>query len=163
MTRKILLPFIFILSVYFSAAQNASLSQTTKSWTWSNYKINFDAPTDLVVKENSAKVFYAGNEHVYITIYPKTGDSLTHDNLPQAVQKWATANKVNFSPSNSGYASNSNRYWTYYISGSGYKGMSTYVAVVVDSSHPEQGYYVWLQYKNGYANAAMNILNSFTL
>lgn len=162
MTKKFLLPFIFVLIAYFSAAQTTISNQPTKSWTWSNYKINFQAPTDLAVKESSAKVFYAGSEHVFIIIYPKTGDSLTHENLPQAVQKWATDNKVNFSPSNSGYLSNSNRYWSYYVGGSGYKGMSTYVAVIVDSSKPEDSYYVWLQYQNGYADTAMNILNSFS-
>lgn len=161
MNKKISLCFGCILTVCFLAAQTTNPIVSTKAWTWNNYKIGFQAPTDLVVKESSAKVFYAGSEHVFITIYPKTGDSLNHDNLPLAVQKWATEHKLNFAPANSGYLSNSNRYWKYYVGGNGYKGMSTYVAVIVNSSHPEESYYVWLQYQNGYAEAAMNILNSF--
>jgi hypothetical protein len=40
--------------------------------------------------------------------------------------------------------------------------MPTYAAIIVDSNNPKKSYYVWLQYENGYAGAAMNILNSFS-
>lgn len=162
MRKKISLSFALILCVYFSPAQTTNTVQT-KAWSWGEYKIGLQAPTDMVVKENSATVFYAGNEHVFLTIYPKKGENLTQDKLPQALQKWGTDHKIKFSPSNSASLSSLNRLWGYYINGSGYKGMSTYVSVLVDSSHPEDSYYVWLQYQNGYADVAMNILNSFTL
>lgn len=136
--------------------------QPTKSWTWTNYQVAFQAPTDLAVKESSDKVFYAGNGHVFLNIYPKTADTLNHDNLPKAVQEWATEHKLNYSSSNAGYLTKSTRYWTYYLGGSGYRGMSTYAAIIVDSNIPGKSYYVWLQYQNGYAAAAMSILSSFS-
>jgi hypothetical protein len=129
--------------------------------------VAFQAPTDLVVKESSNKVFYAGNGHVFLNIYPKTGDTVNHDNLPQAVQKWAGDHKLTYTPassisSTSGYLAISSRYSAYYLAGNGYKGMSTYVAIVVDANNPGRSYYVWLQYQNGHATTAMNILNSFS-
>jgi hypothetical protein len=164
MTKKILFSLSFLLSVYVATAQvqGTAAVQATKSWAWNNYKVAFQAPTDLIVKENSDKVFYAGNGHVFLTIYPKTGDSLTHDNLPLVLQKWATEYKLSYSSSsNSAYLTNSTRYWTYYLAGTGYKGMTTYAAIIADANNPTKCYYVWLQYENGYATAAMNILNSF--
>lgn len=165
MLKRILFSAILVLSVFLlsSQVQGTVAVQPTKSWTWNNYVVAFQAPTDLAVKENSDKVFYAGNGHVFFTIYPKTGDSLSHDNLPPVIQKWASEYKFsNSSSSNSGYIANSTRYWTYYLSGTGYKGMPTYAAIIVDSNNPTKSYYVWLQYENGYATAAMNILNSFS-
>lgn len=163
MAKNILQPFMLILSVYFSSAQNTPSSQTiTNSWTWDSYKIGFNAPTDLVVKESSATVFYAGNDHVFLSIYPKKGENLKQDKLQPALQKWATDNKVNFSLSNITTIAANSRFWSYYISGSSYKGMPAYAAIIVDSLHPEDSYYVWLQYQNGYAEVAMNILNSFS-
>jgi hypothetical protein len=165
MSQKIFFSLNFIFNVLLLSAQvqGTVVVQATKSWAWTNYQVAFEAPTDLAVKENSEKVFYAGNGHVYLTIYPRVGDSLSHDNLPQALQKWASEYKFNYSASsNSGYLTNSNRYWAYYLSGTGYKGMATYAAIVVDVNNPTKSYYVWLQYENGYAGAAMNILNSFS-
>lgn len=162
MIKKLFFSFCLILvASILTQAQETVTVLPIKSWTWSNYKIDFNAPTDLKVKESSTTVYYAGNDHVYLTIYPKKGDSLTHDNLPTALQKWAASHKVSFSSANAGYLTNNNRLWNYYLAGNGYKGMSTYVSVLVDSSHPEDSYYVWLQYQNGYADAAINILKSF--
>jgi hypothetical protein len=166
MTRKILISLSATISVSLLAAQVQGTVpvQPTKSWTWNNYKMAFQAPTDLAVKENSDKVFYAGNGHVFLTIYPKAGDILGQDELPLALRKWAAEYKLSNSSSSSksGYLTNSTRYWTYYLGGTGYKGMATYAAIIVDASNPTKSYYVWLQYENGYAGAAMNILNSFS-
>jgi hypothetical protein len=161
--KQILLALSLTLSNFSLFSQTSTVAQTTKSWSWNNYNIGMNAPTDLVVKESSDKVFYAGNGHVFLTIYPKTGDSLKHDNLPKALQKWASEYKLSYSTSSiSGYLTNSTRYWTYYLGGTGHKGMPTYAAIIVDSNNPKKSYYVWLQYENGYAGAAMNILNSFS-
>lgn len=163
MSSKTLLPFVFCLCIYSSFAQTSVNNLQTKSLQWTSYKLGFQAPSDLVIKESSSNVYYAGSDHIFLTIYPKKGDSLTHDQLQPALQKWAASHKLNLPSSGSTFLPNNNRLWNYYIGGSGYKGMSTYVAIVVDSSHPADSYYVWLQYQNGYADAAMNILNTLSI
>ena len=119
MGKKIILSFNFILVAYFLAAQttvtsqntDTVASQSTKSWAWTNYKIAFQAPTDLTVKENSSTVFYAGNGKVFMNIYPKKGGTIPYDKMPQALQKWATESKVSFDSSGTGYLSNMNQLW----------------------------------------------------
>lgn len=165
MAKKVFFSISFISSVYLLSAQVQGIvpAQPIKSWTWNNYQVAFQAPTDLVVRENSDKVFYAGNDNVFITIYPwKGNDSVTRSNLPQLVQKWATDHKLSYSPMNAAFVKSSTSYLAYYLGGTGYHGMSTYVAAIVVSIHPKDTYLVWLQYKAGYAASAMNILNSLS-
>jgi hypothetical protein len=163
--KKISVSFIFVLSVYFLAAQTEISAQTTatKAWTWSNYKIAFQAPNDLAVRENSATVFHAGNGNVFLNIYPKKGGNVPYDKMQESLQKWAIESKVNFSSSNSGYISNLNRFWGYYINGTSYRGTPVYLLLLVNSSNPQNSYYVYLQYKTGFASTALNVLKSFSL
>jgi len=157
MGKKIILSSGLILAVYFLAAQ------TAKAWTWTSYNIAFQAPSDLDVKENSTSIFYAGNGNIFLNIYPGKGESLTYDKMPEALQKWAGESKVTFDSSGTGYLSNMEQLWAYYINGTGYKGMSVYLLLLVDSVHPEKSYYLWLQYKSGFDGAAFDILKSFSL
>lgn len=101
MPKRIFLCCSLILSISFVSAQNIVSAQPTKSRTWNNYQLGFQAPTDLVVKESSDKVFYAGNGHVFLNIYPKTGDTVNHDNLRYAVQKWGGDHKLTYTPASS--------------------------------------------------------------
>jgi hypothetical protein len=164
MSKKILLSLgLIFLSYYFLAAQTTASAQTTKTWTWNNYKIAFLAPGDLAVRENSATVFHAGNDNVFINIYPKKERNFSYDKMQESLQKWAKDSKVSFLPSNSSYLTNLNRFWAYYINGIGYRGMPVYLILLVDSSHPENSYYVYVQYKTGFAATALNVLKSFSL
>ena len=164
MSKKILLSLSLIfVNSYFLAAQTTASAQTTKAWMWNSYKITFQAPSDLTIRENSSTVFHAGNGNVFINIYPKKGGNLTYDKMPESLQKWAKDSKVSFTPANSSYLSNLNRFWAYYINGTGYRGMPAYLVLLVDSSHPENSYYVYAQYKTGFAATALNVLKSFSL
>jgi Dihydro-orotase-like len=167
MGNKILLSFSLILSAFSLTAQTTVATQTsdsfqsTKAWTWSNYKIAFQAATDLAVRENSSTVFYAGNGKIFLNIYPKKEGAIAYDKMPQALQKWASDSKVSFDSSSAGYLSNVNQLWAYYINGTDYKGMPVYLSLLIDSAHPENNYYVWMQYNSGSATTALAILNSF--
>lgn len=152
---------VFIVISLAAQVQSGAPIQTMKTWAWANYKIAFQAPSDLVVKESSDKLFYAGTEHVFLTIYPKKGENLQYDKLHAALQKWAGKNKVKFSSSDTASSTSKSRSWIYYVKGKGYRGMATYASIIVDSSHPENSYYIWLQYDNGYSNTAKDVMNSF--
>jgi Dihydro-orotase-like len=154
MKRPILLTALFALSFNFIYAQS-------KAWTWADYKMKFQAPNDFSIKESSGAIFSAGNEHLTLTIYPKKGENLTYARMKDALQKWARDNKVDWNSDNLGYMSSLNRYWGYYIDGTGENGLPTSLLLLVDPDYPEYSFYVWLQYQSGYLDTAVDILKSF--
>jgi hypothetical protein len=132
-----------------------------KSWTWSNYKMKFQAPNSFSIKESSSTVFSAGNDNIYLTIYPKKGEELTYDKMKGALQKWARDNGIEWNSTDLGYMSSLNRYWGYYIDGKGSNGLPTSLLLLVDPDYPENSFYVWLQYQSSYVDTAVEILKSF--
>jgi hypothetical protein len=153
--KQILLTAVLTLSLNFLFAQSM------KSWTWADYKMKFQAPNNLVVKESSGTIFSAGNDNIYLTIYPKKGENLTYSSMKDVLQKWARDNNVDFNSSDVGYMSNLNRYWGYYIDGTGSNGLPTSLLLLTDPDYPEYSFYVWLQYQSGQLDTAVDILKSF--
>lgn len=140
---------------------NLVYAQSLKGWTWTDYKMKFQAPNDFTIKESSGTIFSAGNEHLYLTIYPKKGENLTYTSMKDALQKWARSNNVDWNSNDLGYMSSLNRYWGYYIDGTGSNGLPTSLLLLVDPDYPEYSFYVWLQYQSGYLDTAVDILKSF--
>lgn len=153
--KHILLLAILALSFNFLYAQSL------KGWTWADYKMKFQAPNDFNIKESSGTIFSAGNDHLMLTIYPKKGENLTYTSMKDALQKWARSNNVDWNSKDLGYMSNLNRYWGYYIDGTGSNGLPTSLLLLVDPDYPEYSFYVWLQYQSGYLDTAVDILKSF--
>ena len=153
--KQILLTLALALSVNFLFAQ------AMKSRTWADYKMQFQAPNCLTIKESSGTIFSAGNDNIYLTIYPKKGENLTYSSMKDVLQKWARDNKVDFNSSDVGYMPNLNRYWGYYIDGTGSNGLSTSLLLLTDPDYPEYSFYVWLQYQSGQLDTAVDILKSF--
>lgn len=156
MKKKLNLLIVFLLSGF-----SFLYAQSMKGWTWSDYKMKFQAPNDLTVKESSGTIFSAGNDRLYLTIYPKKGENITYARMKDVLQKWARDNDIDFSSSDVGYMSSLNRYWGYYIDGTGSNGLPTSLLLLVDPDYPEYSFYVWLQYQSGYLNTAVDILKSF--
>ena len=152
--KHLLLTALLALSLNILHAQ-------MKSWTWSNYKMKFQAPNTFNIKESSATVFSAGNDNIYLTIYPKKGENLTYERMKDALQKWARDNGVEWNSSDLGYMSSLNRYWGYYIDGKGSNGLPTSLLLLVDPDYTDNSFYVWLQYQSGYVDTAVDILKSF--
>ena len=90
-----------LLTAVLLFALNALYAQM-KSWTWSNYKMKFQAPNSFSIKESSSSVFSAGNDNIYLTIYPKKGENLTYEKMKGALQKWARDNGVEWNSSDLG-------------------------------------------------------------
>ncbi|HTM93818.1 MAG TPA: hypothetical protein VL095_15455 [Flavisolibacter sp.] len=152
--KHLLLTALLALSLNILYAQ-------MKSWTWSNYKMKFQAPNTFTIKESSATVFSAGNDNIYLTIYPKKGEKLTYERMKDALQKWARDNGVEWNSSDLGYMSSLNRYWGYYIDGKGSNGLPTSLLLLVDPDYTDNSFYVWLQYQSGYVDTVVDILKSF--
>jgi hypothetical protein len=156
MTKKHILLFAL-----FAFSFNFLYAQALKAWTWTDYKMKFQAPNNFIIKESSGTSFSAGNDHLNLTIYPKKGENLTYDGMKNALQKWARDSKVDWNSNNLGYTSSLNRYWGYYIDGTGSNGLPTSLLLLVDPDYPEYSFYVWLQYQSEYLNTAADILKSF--
>ena len=152
---------IILLTAFFTLGFSLLYSQSLKGWTWADYKMKFQAPNDFSVKESSGTIFSAGNDHLYLTIYPKKGEQLTYGGMKDALQKWARDNNIDWNSNDLGYMSNLNRYWGYYIDGTGSNGLPTSLLLLVDPDYPEYSFYVWLQYQSGYLDTAVDILKSF--
>lgn len=150
-----------LLTAFLALSFNLIYAQSLKGWTWTDYKMKFQAPSDFSIKESSGTIFSAGNDHLYLTIYPKKGENLTYSGMKDALQKWARDNNVDWNSDNLGYMSDLNRYWGYYIDGSGSNGLPTSLLLLVDPDYPEYSFYVWLQYQSGYLDTAVDILKSF--
>ncbi len=155
MKRKLL------LLAFVAISFNLLYAQSLKGWTWTDYKMKFQAPNNFSIKESSGTVFSAGNDNIFLSIYPKKGENLTYERMKGALQKWARENNVDFNSNNVGYMSNLNRYWGYYVDGTGSNGLPTSLLLLVDPDYPEYSFYVWLQYQSGYLNTAVEILKSF--
>jgi len=156
MTKKHIL--LFALLAFSSSFLYA---QALKAWNWTDYKMKFQAPNDFTIKESSGTIFSAGNDHLYLTIYPKKGENLTYSGMKDALQKWARSSKVDWNADDLGYTSSLNRYWGYYIDGTGENGLPTSLLLLVDPDYPEFSFYVWLQYQSGYLDTAVSMLKSF--
>ena len=136
-------------------------AQTTKSLTWSAYNLSLQAPSDMVVRENSANVFICGNGKVFLSVYPGKGDSIGYNAMPNKLKIWAKNSKVNFSDTSGSYIPVNDRYFAYKIEGTDYRGKPSMQLLLVTKADPKQHYYAWLQFEDGYSAPARELLRSF--
>lgn len=153
--KKVLILFIFTWMIVMT-----TFSQLT-TWTWDQYKVKFDAPTDFKVDDNNAEVFSAGNGHINLTIYPQTNVSTEIDAMTENLSKWAINTDLSFDMQPE-FLEDLNGYWGVYIDGEASNGNPTTVVLLIDPDYPDIGLYIWLQYQIDYFETAVDILASFT-
>ena len=153
-TKKILPLIIFC---FLSFAVSAQL----KTWNWSDYKMQFKAPVDFRIDENTAEKFSAGNGKLYLTIYPKKGSKMSYEGMRGALRDWSRKNDLTYRKEVQ-YMSNLNRYWGVYIDGVAPSGLPTTLLLLVDPDYSNISFYVWLQYQSKSIDTAVEILKSFT-
>lgn len=145
-----------LLCAFFATAATA---QSMKKWTWSSYKMAFQAPSNFKVDQNDAKTFDAGNGKIHMTIYPEKGEAISKSAMKNSLKTWAKDNKLKFS----GDVENMedlNGYWGVFIDGTA-NDLPTSILLLVDPDYPEISFYVWLQYDEDQLDTAVEILRSF--
>ena len=152
--KKILPLLIFCFVSSFVTAQ-------LKTWSWSDYKMQFKAPVDFKIDENTSSKFAAGNGKLYLTIYPKKGAKISYEGLKDALRDWSRQNDLTYKKDVQ-YMSNLNRYWGVYIDGVAPSGLPTTLLLLVDPDYSNISFYVWLQYQSNSLQTAVDILKSFT-
>lgn len=152
--QKILTAIIFL---FLSSAASAQL----KTWNWSDYKMQFKAPIDFKIDENTPEKFAAGNGKLYLTIYPKKGAKMSYEGMRGALRDWSRQNDLTYKKDVQ-YMSNLNRYWGVYIDGVAPSKLPTTLLLLVDPDYSNISFYVWLQYQSKSLDTAVEILKSFT-
>lgn len=148
------------MSVMFVVAfQAIALAQMT-SWTWDKYKTKFDVPDDFQVTQNDASAFIAKNDDIALSIYPREDENLSYDDMINSLLRWANDNNVS-NQSECEYVEDLNGYWGCIMDGySG--GYPVGLLLLIDPDYPEISLYVWISYSEGFDQAAVEILMSFT-
>ena len=154
MNLQKIIPAIVLL--FISIAASAQL----KTWNWNDYKMQFKAPVDFKIDENTPEKFAAGNGKLYLTIYPKKGAKMSYEGMRGALRDWSRQNDLTYKKDVQ-YMSNLNRYWGVYIDGVAPSKLPTTLLLLVDPDYTNISFYVWLQYQSNSLDTAVEILKSF--
>lgn len=146
----------FIISIFFSATL---MAQSMKTWNWTTYKMQFQAPSNFKVDKNNAEIFDAGNGDLHLTIYPEKGNNITEASMKGLLRTWARENKLKFDGSVE-TMEDLNGYWGVYVDGVA-NDLPTSILLLVDPDYPNISFYVWLQYDAELEDTAVKILKSF--
>jgi len=80
---------LFAIAVALLFIATSTYSQSMKDFTWDSYNVKFSIPTTFQVDKSTGSEFQAGNEGVYLSIYPKTGNSVAFNQMKQKLEDWA--------------------------------------------------------------------------
>lgn len=157
--KKIYLQTIFALFALFFISNAASAQMT--QYTWSEYDMQFKIPGTFNVTDNNKEKFSAGDDNIWLTIYPKTGSALTYSEMSGMLQSWAKENGV-YAYGSINTETDFNGYWGVYLEGKlAENDLPVYLAMYVHPDFPSQYFYTWINYNQSSFNTAAEILASF--
>lgn len=146
---------VFFALLFISNVASAQMTQ----YNWSEYDMKFSIPKSFYVEENNRSKFSAGDDNVWLTIFPQTGSPLTYDEMQGQLSDWAGRSGVSYSTMNTDLYNNG--YWGVYIDGTAENGLPVFVALYIHPDYPSQYFYVWINYKSSWIDQAAEILRSF--
>ncbi len=149
---------MFLLFMFLSAS---SYSQMTP-FTWDTYKTKFEIPKSFKVDVNNSERFSAGNDDIWLDIYPRQNENLTYREMKNHLTDWAYASNV-YGYGTVSETENLNGYWGVYLEGkkSG-NDLPAFLALLVHPDYPANSIYIWINYKADALSTAEKILKSFT-
>lgn len=152
--------FLFFFTVLISFSSQAS-AQSFTQYTWDEHAIKFKVPNTFTVSENNYNKFSAGDDLMWVTIYPKSGSEISYNDMSNLLTTWADNNGIY------GYNSildgSNNGFWGVYLNGNlSSNGLPVFAGMFVHPDYPSMYYYVWINYKSEDQSTAQEVLNSFT-
>ena len=156
------LNFAFIALIFAFVFTEASYSQRMVDYTWDSYHVKFQITSTCKVDKNNTDEFGAGDDDVYLSIYPKKGDPMTFGRMKAALEDWALDSKVY------GYdyvheMENLNGYWGVYIDGkNGSNDLPATLLLLVHPDYASTKLYIWINYRSSAFDTALKMLKSFT-
>ena len=153
---------VFISAFLFLALTGSTLSQKMVEYNWDTYHVKFEIPKTCNVDKNSSEGFGAGDDDVYLSIYPKKGDKMSFGQMKNALEDWAIDSKV-YGYDKVNELENLNGYWGVYIDGkNGDNDLPATLLLLIHPDYPSTKLYVWINYRSSAFDTALKILKSFT-
>ena len=154
--------FTFLFTVCFIALSGMTYSQKMTVYTWDDFHTKFQIPVTFTVDKNSDTEFGAGDDDCYLSIYPKTGESMSFSKMKKALEDWALDSKV-YDYEKVNEMEDLNGYWGVYIDGTkSSNSLPATLLLLVHPSYPTIRLYVWINYRSAAFDTAVKMLKSFT-
>lgn len=155
--KKIFTLFLFVFICSFAVN---SYSQSYTDYTWDSQSLKFKIPNTFEVTDNNSEKFSAGDNLIWLTIYPKTGSALKYSEMINMLTSWAKENDV-YAYGTVKTETNFNGFWGVYLDGKlASNDLPVYCAMFVHPDYPSQYYYVWINYNADDISTAEDILLS---
>jgi len=157
----------FLQAILFAILCTGVHAQSLKAWNWDIYKLKFKAPDDLDVKKSDSTVFEAGNDNMYLDIYPRRGEQMAYNGLKSSLVKWANDEGLYYQSVNASgqsqpiYISNLNGFWGCAIDGTE-NTLPVTLLLIVNPNDPTIKFYIRINYQSQYYHDAIAVLQSFT-
>lgn len=155
--------FIFLLAFTFLFFFTGNTySQKMTDYTWDDYHVKFQIPVTFNVEKNVSTEFGAGDDDCYLSIYPKSGETMSFSKMKKALEDWASDSYVtDYSKVNE--LEDLNGYWGVYLDGTkSTNNLPTTMLLLVHPSYPSTRLYVWINYRSAAFDTALKMLKSFT-
>lgn len=154
--KKVYLLAVFAIFLF----ANGAFAQMTQ-YTWTQYDMQFKIPNSFNVTDNDKDKFSAGDDNIWLTIYPKSGSALTYSEMAGMLQSWAKENGV-YAYGTVNTETDFNGYWGVYLEGKlAENDLPVYLAMYVHPDYPTDYFYAWINYKESSVDTARDILWSF--
>jgi hypothetical protein len=159
--KKFTLFFSAVVTFLFFITSSA-YSQKMVDYTWDDYHVKFKIPATFNVDKNNATEFGAGDDDAYLSIYPKSGESLSFSKMKKALEDWASDSYVtDYTKVNE--LEDLNGYWGVYLDGTkSSNNLPTTMLLLVHPSYATTRLYVWINYRSAAFDTALKMLKSFT-
>ncbi|NUO02044.1 MAG: hypothetical protein HUU01_15675 [Saprospiraceae bacterium] len=148
---RFLLTTVAILSF---AATNLSAQMTDLHW--DTHGVGFKVPSNFVVEANNAEEFTASNDNLFLSIIPIQDESVTDDNLAEAVVEMAKG--LEYDDIEEGEAMEVDDFTGYYIKGRK-EGVNAVVMAMLDKKS-STNLLIVIVYADGYENQAVEVAAS---
>lgn len=154
--------FVIFTAVLFLAFTGSTLSQKMTEYTWDTYFVKFQVPVTFNVDKNDADAFSAGDDDIYLDIYPQKGEKMSFGKMKQALEDWAIKVKV-YGYDKVNELENLNGYWGVYIDGKKESNdLPISLLLLIHPDYPTAKLYVAINYKSSAFDTAIKVLKSFT-
>lgn len=156
------LNFVSFATILMLLGSGLTYSQRMIDYNWDTYHVKFQIPTTCKVDKNDADGFGAGDDDVYLSIYPRKENSMSFGRMKNALEDWARDSKV-YGYDNVKEMENLNGYWGVYIDGkNGSNDLPATLLLLVHPDYTSTMLYVWINYKSSAFDTALQMLKSFT-
>ena len=146
--------FLAVLSALLFTSVQLS-AQTAMEWT--DHGIGFSVPDDFSIVTNTGEEFTAVNEHVFLTMAPIQDETITEDNLAEAVVEMAK--ELEYDVVDEADAIDIDDFTGYYVKGT--LGSAHAVVMALMDTESSTNLLVIIAYDKGYENEALKIAASF--